>query len=242
MLTFFRRIRKGLLGEGATSKYLLYAIGEIALVVIGILVALQINNWNEFKKERIRERVVLEDLEENIIRNNQLIDETLQELDDIKESANIVKTAVENKIAYTDTLSSHFSFSIRHGGFLLRLNNDGYESYKNAGFGIIRNEEIKDQILNLFEVTYANYDIELQWGNTAYIGFYGWWDDYFYIIENDLFVPMNYNQILADKAFMSKIYETMDVRASLYKSILKCLNHNNLVLSLIQTELRQSEK
>lgn len=50
MLTFFRRIRKGLLGEGATSKYLLYAIGEIALVVIGILIALQINNWNECRK------------------------------------------------------------------------------------------------------------------------------------------------------------------------------------------------
>ena len=52
MLTFFRRIRKGLLGEGATSKYLLYAIGEIALVVIGILIALQINNWNEYRKDK----------------------------------------------------------------------------------------------------------------------------------------------------------------------------------------------
>ena len=50
MLTFFRRIRKGLLDGGATSKYLLYAIGEIALVVIGILIALQINNWNENRK------------------------------------------------------------------------------------------------------------------------------------------------------------------------------------------------
>ena len=51
MLTFFRRIRKGLLDGGATSKYLLYAIGEIALVVIGILIALQINNWNEDRKQ-----------------------------------------------------------------------------------------------------------------------------------------------------------------------------------------------
>ena len=56
MLTFFRRIRKGLLGDGATSKYLLYAIGEIALVVIGILIALQINNWNESSKARKQEK------------------------------------------------------------------------------------------------------------------------------------------------------------------------------------------
>ena len=56
MLTFFRRIRKGLLGSGQARKYLLYAIGEIALVVIGILIALQINNWNEWRKDRIIEK------------------------------------------------------------------------------------------------------------------------------------------------------------------------------------------
>ena len=47
MLTFFRRIRKGLIDGGATTRYLFYATGEIALVVLGILIALQINNWNE---------------------------------------------------------------------------------------------------------------------------------------------------------------------------------------------------
>lgn len=47
MIAFFRKIRIRLLGSGQTRKYLLYAMGEIALVVIGILIALQINNWNE---------------------------------------------------------------------------------------------------------------------------------------------------------------------------------------------------
>ncbi|RSK41997.1 DUF6090 family protein [Mangrovimonas spongiae] len=50
MLTFFRRLRQQLLKENRFSKYLLYAIGEIVLVVIGILIALQINNWNEHRK------------------------------------------------------------------------------------------------------------------------------------------------------------------------------------------------
>jgi len=54
MLTFFRRIRKGLLDGGRTSKYVLYAVGEIALVVIGILIALSINNWNEARKDHQR--------------------------------------------------------------------------------------------------------------------------------------------------------------------------------------------
>ena len=52
MIKFFRHIRKKLLSENKFSKYLLYAIGEIILVVIGILIALQINNWNENRKNR----------------------------------------------------------------------------------------------------------------------------------------------------------------------------------------------
>ncbi|NKI30425.1 DUF6090 family protein [Croceivirga thetidis] len=47
MIKFFRRIRQKLLSENRFSKYLIYALGEIVLVVIGILIALQINNWNE---------------------------------------------------------------------------------------------------------------------------------------------------------------------------------------------------
>ena len=52
MIKFFRSIRKTLLSEGKKSKYFKYAIGEIVLVVIGILIALQINNWNENRKSQ----------------------------------------------------------------------------------------------------------------------------------------------------------------------------------------------
>lgn len=50
MIKFFRNIRQKLLAEGKTTNYLKYAIGEIVLVVIGILIALQVNNWNESRK------------------------------------------------------------------------------------------------------------------------------------------------------------------------------------------------
>lgn len=62
MIKFFRRIRQKLLSENKFSKYLLYAIGEIVLVVIGILIALQINNWNEARKARIEEKTLLTSL------------------------------------------------------------------------------------------------------------------------------------------------------------------------------------
>ncbi|MEO9887119.1 MAG: DUF6090 family protein [Balneola sp.] len=65
MLKFFRKIRQKLLSENKFSKYLIYAIGEIILVVIGILIALQINNWNEQRNTREKELVYL-----NGIRND----------------------------------------------------------------------------------------------------------------------------------------------------------------------------
>ena len=66
MLTFFRQIRKGLLEGGATSKYLLYAISEIALVVIGMLIALQINNWNEKRQNKLKVDNLLLKIQKNI--------------------------------------------------------------------------------------------------------------------------------------------------------------------------------
>ena len=62
MLKFYRKIRQELLSENHFSKYFLYALGEILLVVIGILIALQINNWNEQRKESRQEWVALNDL------------------------------------------------------------------------------------------------------------------------------------------------------------------------------------
>ena len=62
MIKFFRHIRQRLLSENKFTRYLFYAIGEIVLVVIGILIALQINNWNEQRKDRLREVTFLKGL------------------------------------------------------------------------------------------------------------------------------------------------------------------------------------
>ena len=71
MLTFLRKIRKSLIESSSAQKYILYAIGEIALVVIGILIALQINNWNESKKINRMDQEFLQKL------INELIQDTL---------------------------------------------------------------------------------------------------------------------------------------------------------------------
>ena len=79
MIKFFRKIRQNLLSENKFSKYLLYAIGEIILVVIGILIALQINNWNENQKiEKTTEDYytkLLDDQNNDIIYTQSIIEE-----------------------------------------------------------------------------------------------------------------------------------------------------------------------
>ena len=74
MIKFFRRIRQRLLADGKVKNYALYAIGEIALIVIGILLAFQINNWNETQKTRRTEAKIIVNLIDEFIRNhNELV-------------------------------------------------------------------------------------------------------------------------------------------------------------------------
>ena len=69
MIKFFRKIRQQLIQENKMGKYFKYAIGEILLVVIGILIALQINNWNENRKDRAEELKILKSLHKEVKSN-----------------------------------------------------------------------------------------------------------------------------------------------------------------------------
>ena len=82
MIKVFRKIRNDLMEKNKTGKYLKYAIGEIVLVVIGILIALQVNNWNEHQKIITNEQEVLKSLEKEITKN-------IEQLEKSKNSNNL---------------------------------------------------------------------------------------------------------------------------------------------------------
>ncbi|WP_422160222.1 DUF6090 family protein [Polaribacter sp.] len=67
--------------ENKTSKYFKYAIGEIVLVVIGILIALQINNWNENRQKNNQERMIMINLKEELQQNIKNLDERITYID-----------------------------------------------------------------------------------------------------------------------------------------------------------------
>ena len=77
MIKFFRKIRQTLIMENKTGKYFTYAVGEIVLVVIGILIALQINNWNEGRKERLQEQELLTQLQSEFKSNLEQLDQKI---------------------------------------------------------------------------------------------------------------------------------------------------------------------
>ena len=78
MIKFFRHIRKSLLMENKTSKYFKYAIGEIVLVIIGILIALQINNWNIENSNKKIEKQLLISLKGDFTKTKKNIEKTIE--------------------------------------------------------------------------------------------------------------------------------------------------------------------
>ena len=78
MINFFRKTRKNLADKNKPFKYLRYAIGEIVLVVVGILIALSINNWNQSRIENKKELVLLQQLLEDFNANKKLIKEGVE--------------------------------------------------------------------------------------------------------------------------------------------------------------------
>lgn len=79
MIKFFRKIRYNLMEQNKIGKYLKYAIGEIVLVVIGILIALQINNWNTHRLNEIKEEKILLEIKHNLNEDLQNIERILNE-------------------------------------------------------------------------------------------------------------------------------------------------------------------
>jgi hypothetical protein len=152
MLTFFRKIRKSIIDSSSARKYLLYAIGEIALVVIGILIALQINNWNEWRKDRKIEREILFEIKVNLEDNIDKAEMAINEMTAYNKSGTYILNAITNKIPYHDSLDLHFAWGFLHGYFPIEgINEAGFSQYKNAGFEVIRNDSLKRRIIRHFE-------------------------------------------------------------------------------------------
>lgn len=145
MIKFFRRIRQKLLREKQFSKYLLYAIGEILLVVIGILIALQINNWNEDRKNLEKENYYLNSIKTSIRLSQSELDRVITDAQHISSSADTLFLLLAHK--NYDRLNGIFidSLLFSAGDYsLISLNDGGIQEILNTGsLDLIRDDRIR---------------------------------------------------------------------------------------------------
>ena len=152
MIRFFQHIQKTLMEQNKIGKYLLYAIGEIFLVVIGILIALQVNNWNE---QRIQEQI-----------EKGLLFDLLVDLEETRSDliTDIAKT--ESMMEFTDSLyismygGKYFEgqekvtipleFIFTRGSLYPKIS--AYQSIQSVGINIIQNDSLRIMITEFYEL------------------------------------------------------------------------------------------
>lgn len=179
MIKFFRRIRQRLLQENRFSKYLLYAVGEIILVVIGILIALQINNWNENIKSIALEKTYYCKIAEDLQVDIKNIDSSMVTIDKRIETTerflkNLLKIQNDKAVILKDFLSTfrYYKFTptkaaitdITSSGKLEKLRN---QTLKKRILGYYT---AQDNSKNIIEVNY-NVITELLFGLEIYTEF-----------------------------------------------------------------------
>ncbi len=153
MIKFFRRIRQRLLTENKFSKYLLYAIGEILLVMIGILLAFQVNSWNDQRKRDLIKIDILKELKQNLMVDIVDIDENISQHKQSLKSSQIISNVIENDLPNNDSLNNHFSNIVLVPMFL--PTKTAYENLKLTGTTILDNDSLRLAIIELYERKYA---------------------------------------------------------------------------------------
>jgi hypothetical protein len=133
------------LTPGNIGKYLTYAIGEILLVVIGILIALQINNWNEGRKQKLFARKILEDINTSIKDNISYLSFSINYNQTGINSGELILNHFDENLPYNDSLDMHFSQAVGYSTPIIR--NAGYESLKSYGLNIIENDSIVNGLI-----------------------------------------------------------------------------------------------
>ncbi len=154
MIKFFRKIRYDLLEKNKTGKYLKYAIGEIILVVIGILIALQINNWNEILKASKLEQsyycLLLEDIEQDKEQITSLIEINEKRI----EHSNKAIAIIQSENIDLNVLGKEINLSRRDGIQSFIPNSSTYEDIKSSGnINTLRDNNIRKSLNQYYRKT-----------------------------------------------------------------------------------------
>ncbi|RNC88521.1 MAG: hypothetical protein ED555_12845 [Allomuricauda sp.] len=193
MIKFFRRIRQKLLSENRFSKYLIYAIGEIVLVVIGILIALQINNWNENRKIEQSGKAYIKEIYKDLNIEIANIDEILGRLSDQYEGTAYVLKVFEshNKVVSDTTLftKNHWEPMLL---FIVERDLNTFDKLKSSGqSGLLKNDALSNSLDKFYKnfdtriLNFKEYPLQIRMDLRRATFPLGGMDDFDYEIQND---------------------------------------------------------
>ncbi|PQJ78646.1 DUF6090 family protein [Polaribacter porphyrae] len=156
--------------ENKTSKYFKYAFGEIILVVIGILIALQINNWNENTKEKIALNGYLKNISKNLKSDIKKLTELKTFRDSTKLGASLfMKIADQEKINATDLGIYLDKYLFSYNAFFdvyFKADKSGFESLKNSGYlGKLQGTSLESQLFDYYNLIETIEDEEKSYNN-----------------------------------------------------------------------------
>ena len=216
MIKFFRQIRLDHMEKNKTGKYFKYAIGEIVLVVIGILIALQINNWNEKRKLKVEEVKFLKNFKQSLISDIEFNDFRFDKYELTKESISFLLNHIEQDLQYQDSLKYHFGRITQT--WTPKINTEVFEALKANDLNLISNDGLRDKLIsyyswssNVLDAQVNKYVQRIEDANSTIFNtrFNALWNGNYKkyrVTENfdDLkleMVPNNYNELKKDEEF-----------------------------------------
>lgn len=152
MALFFKRIRHKLLNSKRFGKYTLYAIGEVLILTLGIMIAVRVNQWDQQQQNRAIEISILKTIKADIERDLATIKWDIDLHKEAMTSSRIIQDHLENDLAYNDSMPYHFITS-----FLVTFwmyNSGGIQSLKSLGVNTVTNEKIRSDIIQLYDYRY----------------------------------------------------------------------------------------
>jgi len=162
MFSFLRRTRKKLLMKNDSRKYIGYAVGEIVLVVIGILIALGIDGWNEDRKERMLEQEILVQIRENLNKDRKALSGIIANANRaVYASEKVIELYEKNQTS--DSLKYWLGNIVQFDRFLPLTN--AYEVLKSKGLDLVSNKELRFKLGTYYDdqaqiITNANEDLK----------------------------------------------------------------------------------
>jgi hypothetical protein len=185
--------------ENKTGKYLKYAIGEIVLVVIGILIALQINNWNNEQNAKQAEIKYLNQIKISLEENHLILNEKIDMHKWLlKECVKLYDHLKDHK-ALNDTIKRNLGIPLYDQ--MISLNTAAFENFKNDGLSLISNDDIKFEIINIYdqELNYIQNTFANQFENYITTVIYPFYSKNFEFYSLSIMEPNDYQELLKNR-------------------------------------------